>query len=206
MMLWRVRVGLLAAVLLFSIIMLGLSAGYIAKVHGLDGGFIRFSVPDYAGLGLAISIITLIIVGPIRRVVIDLLRVGAITSLILVELPVIGVLMILWLATAADTAAATSGGSVDCSTFNGLDSSFGTLCHTYQAMEAFSFLTWICLLGYFITLLVFALIAQFKGSGVWHSTVRDTDFFASRAGAGTNVPMMTQDRPAAQSTAQTVQV
>lgn len=72
--------------------------------------------------------------------IIDLLRRSAISSWVLVELAVTGVLWVLWLAAAADTTSATDGLNVDCSGTAGDDA---TLCHEYQAMQAFEFLNWI---------------------------------------------------------------
>ncbi|KAI5124883.1 hypothetical protein M0805_007313 [Coniferiporia weirii] len=189
-MLWFVRVGVLAAVLLFSLITLGVSAAFISDINGLSNGFFTVNVPDYANLALAISVITLVVLGPMF--VIDFIRGGAVTSWIVVELSVTGVLMILWLATAADAASASSGESVNCNLVSGESES---LCRDYQAIEAFSFLNWIFLMGYFGTLLVVALRAHSRGNNVWRGSVRETDF--SAGATGTNVPMVQQSGPVA---------
>lgn len=52
----------------------------------------------------------------------------------------IDLFMILWLATAADTAAASDGLTIDCDGSVGVE---GSLCHMYQAIEAFSFINWL---------------------------------------------------------------
>ncbi|KAH8113296.1 hypothetical protein DFH11DRAFT_331604 [Phellopilus nigrolimitatus] len=203
-MLWSIRTGVLAVVLLFTIVVLGLSAGYIAKLDSIEDELIVVTVPAFVGLSLAIAIITLFAIGPM--VAFDFLRRGAVTSWILVELIVtgecltsckghfgadnsIGVFMILWLATAAIAASATSGQTVDCRIADAFNSDDGMLCRTYQAIEAFSFINWILLLVYFITLLVLALVAHSRGStGVWRETVRERDFL-SKSGK-TGAPMM----------------
>ncbi|OCB84531.1 hypothetical protein A7U60_g8517 [Sanghuangporus baumii] len=152
--LWLARIGIFGA-------------AYIAKLDDLG-----FSSPDFAGLAVAISVITLIVITPMLAI--DFVRRGAVTSWVIVELGVTGVLMILWLATAATTADFTDG-TVDCDGLRG-DSEF--ICRTYQAIEAFAFINWLLLLFYFSALIGFSVTAQVRRNPPWRGTVRDTDFLA----------------------------
>lgn len=61
--LWTTRVVLLSLVLLFALINLGISAGFIAKLHNFDG-LVSISTPAYASFGVAVSVLTLISLGP----------------------------------------------------------------------------------------------------------------------------------------------
>ncbi|KAL5527210.1 hypothetical protein ACEPAG_6001 [Sanghuangporus baumii] len=165
--LWFARVGTFGTLLLFSLIEMALGAAYIAKLDDLG-----FGSPNFAGLAVAISVITLVIITPMFAI--DFVRRGAVTSWVIVELGVTGVLMILWLATAATTADFTDG-SVDCDGLRG-DSEF--ICRTYQAIEAFAFINWLLLLFYFSALIGFSVTAQTRRNPPWRGTVRDTDFLA----------------------------
>ncbi|EJD00975.1 uncharacterized protein FOMMEDRAFT_135248 [Fomitiporia mediterranea MF3/22] len=183
--LWVGRIAVFAVVLLFSIIILGLSANYIAQLanFGVDA-------PAFAALALAISLITFLAFVPMLAI--DFIRSGAITSWVAIELGVTGLLAILWLASAATTASASDGQTVDCSVADRIDSTAGTLCHSYQAIEAFGFLNWIILTSYFSGLLVMAILAQLRQNKPWTGTVRDTNFFARKtvpAAAPMQAPM-----------------
>jgi len=200
--LWLTRVCVLGVVLFLSFVTLALSANYIAKYQSFNvPGLLSLSTPGWTGLALAISIITLITLGPM--LIIDLLRSGAMSSWILIEVIVVGVLSILWLATGADAAAYTDGVVPNCSVFDdtnvdvGLVSVnlgvLGTLCRSYQAIEAFAFLNWLLLMGYAITLVVLTFMSSNRGnSGVWKSSVRQTDFMGGSPGA-TNYSMKQQN-------------
>ena len=54
-----------AVAILFSVIELGLGAGYIAKINSFDTDFINFSAPDFAKLAVAISVISLFVLTPL---------------------------------------------------------------------------------------------------------------------------------------------
>ena len=68
------------------------------------------------------------------------MRRGAVTSWILVELVVTGILWVLWLAAAADATSATDGVTLDCGDALG---DAETVCREYQAIQAFEYLNWI---------------------------------------------------------------
>jgi hypothetical protein len=119
-----------------------------------------------------------------------------------------GVLSILWLGTAADTASFNSF-TVGCGAdscwscpfqHHDVNSNHDAACGEIQAIEAFSFLNWIIrthsdqlrptasliqsitVMGYCITLLAFSIIHSRRGNNkVWHSSVKETNF-SSRGG------------------------
>jgi len=162
------RVVLLGIVVVFSVIVMALAAALINTTEA-EGFYFIFSA-----LALAISLLSLLTICPM--LVLDHIRTGFATSRIIVELIVLSVLSILWLGTAADTASYNSF-AVDCSSDNS--------CGEIQAIEAFSFLNWIILMGYCITLLVFSVIHGRRGnSRVWHSSVKETNFSSRSAAPG----------------------
>ncbi|KLO10164.1 hypothetical protein SCHPADRAFT_999763 [Schizopora paradoxa] len=196
---WLARVGTFATLILFSVIVLGLSAFFISKTSGTVAGF-SVNSPAWANLALATSILTLVSVTPM--LVLDMFL-DAHTSKILVELIVLGILNVLWLASGADAAAYTNGEVPDCSNLEivvGLlvvkDNTLITLCRSYQAIEAFSWLNWIILMGYVIALLVFAILASTRGNSVWMSSVRKADFSAKGGNSSNGYPMTQQGVPA----------
>ncbi|PSR71773.1 hypothetical protein PHLCEN_2v12353, partial [Hermanssonia centrifuga] len=152
---------------LFSLIVLALSANWISvtttKLH---------LYYNYAALGVATSVLTFTL--PVM-LIIDLLRRGAFTSMILVELCWLGFLWVMWLATGA-LAADNLGGFVD-----GCSSSFfanwwNTGCSETQAITAFSFLNWIALTGYLALLLTMSILAANRGGPVWMTSVKEANF------------------------------
>ncbi|TEB29412.1 hypothetical protein FA13DRAFT_1863588 [Coprinellus micaceus] len=118
-----VRTIFFAVVGVFSIIALGLSAHL---VH-ISSNF----TPDWAGLGLATSILTLIALPTLFFVGVK--RRGAIAAFVAVELVVVVILWVLWLATGADTA----------SSLPGLGFCRVSVCSEMRALEAFAFLNWL---------------------------------------------------------------
>jgi len=166
------RLALFGVVLLLSVIILGLSAN-IDAVTGVDVTF--------ASLALAISLITMLTIIPIA--IIERVRQGAFTSLLFIELIWIGVLWVLWLATAAEAATIVPDPSLCSSPF--LSPAGKTICSSAIAITAFSFINWIALLGWFIALLVFGISGNH-----WHSSVPDTELHRRTAGAPGSAPNM----------------
>ncbi|RXW15334.1 hypothetical protein EST38_g10522 [Candolleomyces aberdarensis] len=147
---------------LFTLISFGLS---IHIVHlGNQGGF----VPDWAGLALATSIITLIAL-PVLFII-PIKRRNALPSFIAFELAVLWLLWILWLATGASIAS-----------LFGLNYCNGGLCSEIRALEAFSFLNWLLLMFYSFALLILSVTAHQRGrTGVWKSSVSEFDWNNSK--------------------------
>jgi len=167
-----IRVPVFGAMILFSLIVLAIDGHLISKLSYSFSDFgysYSISAPSWTKLGVAVSLLTF--ASCIPMLVIDFMRQGAPTSMIAVELGSLGFLWIMWLATAADTAS-----NVQCSTVvAGVVGN--SICSEAQAAEAFSFLAWFTLMGYWGLLLVSAIIAMNNGnSGVWMSSVSTANF------------------------------
>ncbi|KAI0761703.1 hypothetical protein BC629DRAFT_1597226 [Irpex lacteus] len=130
--------------------------------------------------------------------VIDLLRRGAFTSLILVELVWLGILWVLWLASAADSSNAISGEDCNLNDYFYVPSWFVTGCNESKAITAFGWLTWFALTGYLVPLLIVSITAQNKGAPVWKSSVRDATSGSTATDFGTEnkVPVTQQQHQA----------
>lgn len=163
----KYRVIALSASTLFSLIVLAVSAAYLAKTTSLG-----FTADTFNAFNVAVAVITLATVP--AMLTIDRLRRGAVTSMIAVELGVFGTIAILWLAAAAFTSDQIRGLVQVCKFER--HSVLNTLCKESQTAAAFGFLSWLSLTGYAATLLVTAVISQNHGSPVWKSTVRDANF------------------------------
>jgi hypothetical protein len=194
-----IRILALAVALLFALITLGLAADITRTTEEAISGYYYFAV-----LAIATSVLTLVSL-PVL-IVVDLIRTGAFTSMIVVELGWLSILWVLWLATGADTADVSS--KIFISGCNYVHPILETTCRETAAIAAFSFLTWIILFGYVILLFVFSVMAANKGHSVWTSSVKETDFSAPPAGAqdggypATFAPQMTHQNqypPAQQS-------
>jgi hypothetical protein len=181
---------------LFSLIILGLDGHLISTlrrshevcVDGLFCGTAKGSIPSFAGLGVATAILILVSIIPI--IIINILRKGAITSFVTVELGQFFFLWIMRIATFSDTAGNTSCNS----SFTDGDS----LCSQTQAVEAFSFLAflaWFILFAYWILLLVFSLLAYSKdNTKIWLASTCDVDF----SGASEGIPVYNTSYPTQQ--------
>ncbi|KZW04180.1 hypothetical protein EXIGLDRAFT_716179 [Exidia glandulosa HHB12029] len=155
------------ALILFSIIVLGTSASLVSKFG--DG----FPVPSWLAFTLFVSIFSLLIVVPV--LIIDQLRNGAITSIVVVELAWTAVLGIFWLAAGASQASSivVIGGCGD------VGGEAESICRQFQTMEAFSWLSWLLCWGWTFALVVFSVIALSRGNRtVWQAPAGQTDFFA----------------------------
>ncbi|KIJ30543.1 hypothetical protein M422DRAFT_36514 [Sphaerobolus stellatus SS14] len=153
-----IRLAALRTALLFSHICLGISAHLLSIP--------RFGQPlqGYLGLGVAVSILTLVTADV--SVVVDLLRKGLI-------------MMILWI---AEAGLSTNDFSLGCSFIRNSFSETTTnsrLCSEQQALIAFSWLTWFIFLGWNVFLWTATIIAHTRGNpGVWTQSTTETDFFA----------------------------
>jgi len=171
--LYIVRVVVLSVAVLFSIIVLGLAGDLTSTTEKY------FNVAlDYASLGIASAVISMVTL-PVLLVV-DMLRTGAFTSMIVFELPCLFVLWVLWLTTAALAAQANQAIGSDCGL---LYVYFVTGCHETQAIEGFAFLIWIMLIAYSVVVLVTAIIGSGRGLKTWTNSVRLANFLGPREGA-----------------------
>jgi len=173
MSIWGIlRLSTFAIVLFCSLIALALAGHFTSVTNRIYPGLFF----QWAALAIAVAVLTWISLLPM--LLIDLNRRGSFMSWISVELGVVGVLMILWLSTAAYV---SSFGTLNCDSVLLEDyDDAESICRQYQALQAFSWLCWLALLGYFTTILVLALIANGRGNhGIWKSAVSESDFSAS---------------------------
>ncbi|KIY71757.1 hypothetical protein CYLTODRAFT_418477 [Cylindrobasidium torrendii FP15055 ss-10] len=156
------RLVALSTASVFSLIVLGLAAHVISATSTV-GFYYTFNA-----LSVATAALTLVTL-PVM-LVIDLLRSGAFTSMIVVELVTVGVLWVLWLASAALTADSAQYLASNCSAYY-YDADIRG-CSEIKATEAFDFLIWIILLAYWAFLLTSAILHANKGNkGVWYGSV-----------------------------------
>jgi len=156
-----VRSVVLGVVLTLSFAVLGICA-HINFLTANGYGYYYYGVftdlvwTESGSMGIAVSVIT--IVSLIALIAVDLLRSGAFTSMVIVELVWLSVLWVLWLSAASVIASWCGTG----------------LCSDYsRGAEALCFLIWIILLGYTVTLLTFAIIGSKQGKKAWTSSVKD---------------------------------
>jgi len=173
-----IRTASFATLLLFTLIVLGISAHWVSVLQGFYSAAYTAS-----GFALAVSVITLAFILPM--LLISILRKGSLLSWVVVELGVCGVLWVLWLASAAYTTSMTGGATLNCD-YALLSAEVQSICHQYQALQAFSWLNWLILFAYIVLLLVFAIKAQGHGHSVWTSDVIDVHSLAAGAGNNSN--------------------
>jgi len=170
--------------LLFSLIVMSLSASLISLTEPVF--YYKFSA-----LALSTSLLTLFTVTPMF--VIDMLRQGSFFSFIVVEIAWLSVLWVLWLSSGSYaawtdgqiTSAFPNESTCDFSFFGFHDSGAVEGCHEIKAIMAFSFLLWILLMAYTVTLLVLAIRSHERGNPAWTAGVRDsTLFYPSRKNMG----------------------
>lgn len=169
------RVVILGASVVFSVIVLGLSAHLIALTEQSFSSYLIFCALGVATAGLTIATVPVMLF-------IDIMRRGAFTSMILVELIWLFVLWVLWVATAGEAVDASNLLFPTGCVFP-FDPTINQACHEIQAIEAFSFLAFFTLLGYTLVLLIFSSIAAARGNSVWLSSVKESRFLAPAVGA-----------------------
>ncbi|KAJ3912964.1 hypothetical protein F5877DRAFT_71959 [Lentinula edodes] len=160
------RLAVLIATTVFAIIVLGISAHLTSLSEEFLGGYFVF-----AAVAIAVAVLTMITLP--AMIGIDFLRRGAFTSMVLVELIWVFVLWVLWIAAAALAAQEQQNVFGEGNSCNYINTDLATACHEFGAIEAFSFLAWIVLMGYNITLLVYAIVGANRGNKTWTSTVGD---------------------------------
>ncbi|KDQ65033.1 hypothetical protein JAAARDRAFT_75415 [Jaapia argillacea MUCL 33604] len=159
---------ILVTLLLFSIVVLGLSAHMIYFTETHYGGYLISSA-----LAIAVSIITILVVS--FSLVVDFLQQNVFTSIVVVDLAFQVVLWALWVATGADTADADSQSFPDGCIF--IDRDVDHACREFTAIQAFSFLNWLLIMGYAITLFSLAIIGRrTHGDRIWTSRIHTHPF------------------------------
>jgi hypothetical protein len=164
------RLAALGTICFFSLIVLGVGAHliFLSEQVGFYYTFTAFAV--------AIAALTLIMLPPL--LIIGLVRRGALLNYVVVEVAVLGLFWVLWLATAAYSANALTLLPIDCN-FNFEANGFIASCHEPQALHAFSWLNWLILTVYWPFLLITAIVQQNRGNPVWTKSVREVNMFAA---------------------------
>jgi hypothetical protein len=192
--LYLTRLVTLVLVLIFSIILLGLSAHSESELgqSSIFGGSV-------IGMPLAISVITIITVLPM--VLIDFFRSGPFTSFILVEIVWFSILWVLWLATGGliSSNGMTTLFNTGCDLFFGSEldpeTALNDVCHLWGALQAFSFLNFLLLFIYSVTLIVFGYIGSNRSEHVWTNSVREFGTGGAASASKQSYPM-TETAPA----------
>jgi hypothetical protein len=165
------RITLFSITIAFSLIGLGLNAYFLSLTEPHNFYFI------FSALGVATALLTIVTI-PIM-LILDFIRRGAFTSMIVFELSWLFILAILWVTTAGE-AVSTSNyyypqGCV------ATDSIDNTYCMEVQAVEAFAFLNFFIFLGYTCVLLVFSIIGSTRGNTIWTRSVKEATFLAQKS-------------------------
>jgi len=161
-----IRFGIFGLVSFFSIIVLGLGA-HIAHVFAVA------QVPfDSAGLGIAVSLLTLISFIPM--LVLSFVDKVLWVNMVAVEVGWLGILWVLWLATAA--LANNDLGRI----FLGACYLVGAdvTCSELLGFQALAWLNWVLLFKYTIVLIALTIFQHVRGNRVWTAPVYQVDFFA----------------------------
>ncbi|KAK7471059.1 hypothetical protein VKT23_002474 [Stygiomarasmius scandens] len=178
------RIGILSTLILFALVVLGLDAHLISLSEEFFDLFVAFE-----GLGVASAVLTILTV-PVM-IIVDFVRRGAFTSMVVVELVWLGILWVLWLATGAKTVDDFNIlYPVGCDTLSEFTRSTTLIsaCREMQAVTAFSFLSWAVLMIYWVTLLIASIVALSRGnSRVWFSSAGEMSNEKQNA---TNATMM----------------
>ncbi|KAL0953158.1 hypothetical protein HGRIS_004421 [Hohenbuehelia grisea] len=176
-----VRIVVLSLSLFFGIAVLSLSSHLTFESTNV---LFASQVPAFEAVGIAVGAITIVSL-PVLLIV-GLLRRGAFTSMIVFELSFLGFLCVLWLANAAlDTDAAAFNFPLGCASYTPF---YQGLCSELSAMQGLSFVTWLLLMGYNTTLLIFVLVAASRGNKVWNLSVAEANFFQRNGGMAIEQP------------------
>ncbi|KAF5393694.1 hypothetical protein D9757_000361 [Collybiopsis confluens] len=157
------RLTVFIATLVCSVIVVALSAHFTWVTVTFDGVY-------FASVVVALTASVLSIISLSTMIALDFTRKGAFTSKVLTEVIWILVLWIVWVAAASLLAQDQEvlGVGVGCD-----DAFFPAACQEYNAIEAFSFLAWLSLLNYNITLLIYAIVGSARGTSPWSSSVKE---------------------------------
>jgi len=165
------RLAVLGVATAFAVIVLAMGAHiiFVISTTGL--------VYDFTALGVAVGALTIITLVPLLAI--SLVRKGALPNFIVVESAWFGILWVLWLAAAGLAADQTRLLPASCSFDFIVNGNFFS-CHEPLALEAFAWLNWLLLFGYWSVILTLSIIQQTRGNSVWTKSVNEVDFFAPR--------------------------
>jgi len=134
------------------------------------GGFFSF-----AALGIATGLLTLLTLP--TMIALSMMRKGAMTSMVVVEIVWTWFLWIMWLSVGGSSASIYFIGN--CGRYTGLGSVVEAACNESSALTAFGFLAWIVLIAYNFTLIFLTFRQHLRGhTTVWTKDVTETDFTA----------------------------
>ncbi|KAJ7199966.1 hypothetical protein GGX14DRAFT_467107 [Mycena pura] len=209
-----VRLVILVTVSLFALLSMSLGAALI----GTFGSFGPFFDIGFAGPGLAVAIGVITLLSVPVMIVLEILRPGRyFTSMIIFEVLWLGLLSILWLASGAAQAVenifiggacaidseadsfADSFDPGDSDSINAADP-VNNICGEARAITAFSFLTWIILMVYTLTIMIMSCVATSRRRGrVWTESVANAPFSGSATTEKGTIPLSyTQSYPSVQ--------
>ncbi|KAG0695318.1 hypothetical protein DFH29DRAFT_1072526 [Suillus ampliporus] len=167
--------------IVFSLIVLGLNAYFLSVMVPHQFYFI------FSALGIATAVLTILTV--LIMLIVDLIRHGAFTSMIVIELVWLLILSILWIVTAGVAAAGFSLYFPQGCIYATDDPTANAYCMELQAVLAFAYLNFFIFLGYTSTLLALSLIELSRGKSVWTSSVKESTFLAPNSGPVQQVPL-----------------
>ncbi|GAB1524930.1 membrane-associating domain protein [Rhizoctonia solani] len=185
-----VRLASYATVLVFSLIVLGISGYWVGLFQGAGTGL---GTP--ASFSLAVSVITWAFMFP--ALLVSTFRRGSFLSWVAIELGICGFLWVLWLASAAYTTSLSAGMTLNCDLVSNTGAE--SICRQYQAIQAFSWLNWLILFAYIVLVIALAIKGMNKGQSVW--TMEISDLSAAVSGSGStsatsnHVGKVVQDQP-----------
>ncbi|KAJ7265716.1 hypothetical protein C8J57DRAFT_1718318 [Mycena rebaudengoi] len=194
-----VRLAILATVSLFALISMGLAAALIAAASQA-GPFLGITSAAPA-LAIVVAILTLL-TAPLM-IALEIVRPGAyFTSMIIFEILWLGFLSVMWLASGAAqaveniilTGACTFASSDNF--FDGFsddprspDNSFQNICGEARAIAAFSFLNWLILMFYTLTVMIMSCVAMSRKRGrVWTESFANAPLSASASAEKGPIP------------------
>ncbi|KAH7922791.1 hypothetical protein BV22DRAFT_633511 [Leucogyrophana mollusca] len=184
-----------------SFIVLGLSGHLVSPTEGYT----------FAGLGVATAVLTLLTMP--AMFIIDFLRQGTFTSMVVVELSWLcmlhaatvskpksvltlfmfmsaAFLWILWIATAGTAVGkSTVQFPLGCSN---IAPDLTESCNEIAAVEAFSFIAFFLLIAYTGVVLTFAIIATSRGNNIWFTSVKEVNLTAPATGGPTQQHSLSQ--------------
>uniref|UniRef100_A0A0W0G478 MARVEL domain-containing protein n=1 Tax=Moniliophthora roreri TaxID=221103 RepID=A0A0W0G478_MONRR len=160
------RLATLITTLVFAVVILGLNAHLTWITNSYFGGYFSF-----AALSIATAILTILTLPVMIWLELSSKGKGAFIALIITELIWLGILWVLWLASAAKAADDNSAIFPDGCNF--IVSYIDTTCREFAAIVAFNFLTWFALSAYTVTVLVLSILSAKRGNPVWFFTVRE---------------------------------
>lgn len=165
------------------IILFSLAIAFSLIGLGLNAYFISLTVPYFyfifSALGVATAVLTILTI-PVMLIV-DFIRRGAFTSMIIFEVSWLFILAILWVATAGEAIYTFNYYYPRGCIYADVDPTANTYCMELQAVEAFAFLNFFIFLGYTSVLLVFSIIGSSRGNIVWTSSVKEATFLAQKS-------------------------